>query len=58
MRDCELLMEQVYQGDGVPKKLDVYPGLPHAFWVPFLDLEVSQKHTSDTTCGLSWLLAE
>ncbi|KAH6998005.1 Alpha/Beta hydrolase protein [Ilyonectria sp. MPI-CAGE-AT-0026] len=54
LRDCELVMEQVCWDDGVPTKLDVYPGLPHAFWVPFLDLEVSQKHTSDTTCGLTW----
>lgn len=58
LRDCGLVMEQVYRDDGIPTKLYVYPGLPHAFWVLFPDLEVSQKHTSDTTDGLTWLLAE
>lgn len=41
-----------------PRKETVYSGLSHAFWIVFLDSEVSQKYTSETTCGLTWLFAE
>jgi acetyl esterase/lipase len=58
VRDCALILEQVYKDNGVPTKLDVYPGLPHAFWAIFTDLKISKKHKDDSREGLKWLLAE
>lgn len=58
VRDCALILEQVYKDSGVPTKLDVYPGLPHGFWALFTDLKISEKHKDDSREGLKWLLAE
>ena len=58
VRDCSIMLEQVYKDDGVPTKIDIYPGLPHAFWAIFPELEVSQKRERDAVEGLKWLLAK
>ncbi|KAF5025033.1 hypothetical protein F66182_2901 [Fusarium sp. NRRL 66182] len=57
LRDCSIVLEQVYKDSGVPTKIDIYPGLPHAFWAMFPDLEISQKRERDVVEGLKWLLA-
>ncbi|KAI1408777.1 Alpha/Beta hydrolase protein [Hypoxylon sp. FL1857] len=57
VRDCTLVMEQVWKDAGVPTKLDIYPGMPHVFWalgVP--PSEQTRKHEIDTRDGLLWLL--
>ncbi|KAF7543144.1 hypothetical protein G7Z17_g10969 [Cylindrodendrum hubeiense] len=48
VRDCGLVLEQVYRDAGIPTKLDVYAGLPHGFWAMFPELTVTKKRTSDT----------
>ncbi|KAM0225759.1 hypothetical protein ACHAQD_000718 [Fusarium lateritium] len=57
LRDCSIVLEQVYKDEGVPTKLDIYPGLPHAFWAMFPEFEISQKRERDVVEGLKWLLA-
>ncbi|KAH0493954.1 hypothetical protein TgHK011_000594 [Trichoderma gracile] len=56
VRDCGLVMEQVFKDDGVETRRDVYPGMPHAFWALFPDLEVSERQRGDAEEGLRWLL--
>lgn len=58
VRDCSLVLEQVYNDAGVATRMDVYPGLPHGFWAFFKELSQSKKHTKDSTEGLRWLLAK
>ncbi|RKL37644.1 hypothetical protein BFJ72_g7729 [Fusarium proliferatum] len=57
VRDCSIVLEQIYKDEGVPTKIDIYPGLPHAFWAIFPELEISQKRERDAVEGLKWLLA-
>lgn len=57
VRDCGLVLEKVYEDAGVPTRLDIYPGLPHAFWAFFPQFEIGKRHTEDTKEGLEWLLA-
>ncbi|KAF4455422.1 hypothetical protein F53441_2211 [Fusarium austroafricanum] len=56
VRDCSIILEQVYKDEGVPTKIDIYPGLPHAFWAIFPELEISKKRERDAADGLKWLL--
>ncbi|KZL81369.1 lipase 2 [Colletotrichum incanum] len=56
LRDCTLIMEQVWRDAGIPTMLDVYPGLPHGFWILYPQAEFSKKHQQDTKAGLQWLL--
>ena len=56
MRDCTLVMEQVWKDVGVPTRLDVYPGMPHAFWDLKLPIAQARKFEADTVAGLKWLL--
>ncbi|KAK5002501.1 hypothetical protein LTR28_011337 [Elasticomyces elasticus] len=59
LRDEALLLERVMRRrDGVATRLDVYPGLPHAFWSLFPDLECSRRFVRDTVEGFRWLLAQ
>ncbi|KAL0781712.1 hypothetical protein CaCOL14_003047 [Colletotrichum acutatum] len=52
VRDCTLIMEQVWKDAGIPTKLDVYPGLPHGFWALFPQADFSKKHQRDQKAGL------
>ncbi|KAI8718894.1 Abhydrolase-3 domain-containing protein [Fusarium sp. LHS14.1] len=58
VRDCSLVLEQAYKDDGVPTKIHIYPGLPHAFWALFPELEISSKRQEDVVEGLKWLLEQ
>ncbi|KAF9879729.1 hypothetical protein CkaCkLH20_02540 [Colletotrichum karsti] len=57
LRDCTLVMDQVWKDAGIPTKLDIYPGQPHGFWALFPQLEASKKIAKDTIAGFRWLLA-
>ncbi|PTB62945.1 alpha/beta-hydrolase [Trichoderma citrinoviride] len=57
VRDCGLLPEQVFRDEGVETGRHVYPGMPHAFWALFPDLEVSARQRRDAEEGLRWLLS-
>ncbi|EMR66847.1 putative lipase 2 protein [Eutypa lata UCREL1] len=57
MRDCTLVMEQVWKDASVPTRLNVYPGLPHAFWILGLPIEQTRKFEADVVKGLKWLLS-
>lgn len=57
VRDCSIVLEQIYKDEEVPTKIDIYPGLPHAFWAIFPELEISRKRERDAVEGLKWLLA-
>lgn len=39
----------------VPVKVDVYPGLPHAFGY-FPSLQAAGKNAKDLIAGINWLL--
>ncbi|KAH8109262.1 Alpha/Beta hydrolase protein [Phellopilus nigrolimitatus] len=56
LRDEGLLYAQRLQEDGVPTKIDVYPGMPHAFYKFFPQLAASAKWRTDVESGARWLL--
>lgn len=56
MRDCTLIIDQVWRDAGVKTRLDVYPGMPHAFWILELPIAQMRKFEEDTVAGLRWLL--
>jgi acetyl esterase/lipase len=56
LRDDGLIFEQVLRESGVQTKIDIYPGLPHGFWVIFPQLLSSKKQVADTMVGAAWLL--
>jgi acetyl esterase/lipase len=56
VRDGGLIFEQVLKDCGIETKTDVYPGLPHAFWGPFIHAEFTKRYHKDSAEGLAWLL--
>ncbi|KAM0077291.1 hypothetical protein ACKRZS_010595 [Fusarium odoratissimum] len=58
LRDEGLIYERVLaEENGVPTRLDIYPGLPHHFWefFPTLDQHI-EKRTTDSVKAILWLL--
>ncbi|RYC79666.1 hypothetical protein BFJ63_vAg17447 [Fusarium oxysporum f. sp. narcissi] len=58
LRGDGLLYERVLREEnGIPTRLDMYPGLPHHFWDFFPTLtQHIEKRTNDTVEGILWLL--
>lgn len=59
VRDEALIYEKVLREKyGVKTKVDVYPGLPHLFWLIFPNgfVEKSEKALGDFLAGARWLL--
>ncbi|KAK7734592.1 hypothetical protein SLS57_000289 [Botryosphaeria dothidea] len=59
LRDEGLLYERLLREEsGVKTKLVVYPGLPHAFWAFFPQLEASKQAAPKVVEGFGWLLGK
>ena len=59
IRDEGLLYETLLREEGgVKTKLDLYRGLPHAFWGSFPTHSQSNKYYEDLIQGFSWLLGK
>ncbi|KAF2464453.1 alpha/beta-hydrolase [Lindgomyces ingoldianus] len=58
LRDEGLIYEYALRKDGVPTKLDIYPGIPHSGldFMPFLSQ--SKKGVDDLKSGFQWLLSK
>lgn len=57
-RDDGFIYDRVLRGAGGKTRLDVYPGLPHAFWAFLPQLSSSKKYADDLNDGISWLLEQ
>lgn len=57
LRDCTLILEQVWKDEGIPTRLDIYPGIPHAGWVFFPETNFARKHVEDSREALRWLMS-
>ena len=59
-RDESLIFEDMIKKEGVPTKVDMYAGLPHAFWLTVLGVLPSMTQVEnwkkDTLSGFEWLL--
>lgn len=59
LRDEALLYERLLREEcGVRTRLQIYPGLPHAFWAFFPQLDASRKAVQKANDGLGWLLGK
>lgn len=57
VRDEGFIYERVLREEyGIKTKMDLYSGLPHAFWQLFPTLKASQKAKEDAMKGFTWLL--
>ena len=45
------------KNEGVETRLDLYRGLPHAFWHPYKELPQSKQWDERTMKGFAWLLS-
>lgn len=56
MRDDAIIMDSELQKAGVKTKLDIYPGLPHIFWV-FGLLPSAKTFHENVIKGVSFILS-
>ncbi|QKX62839.1 uncharacterized protein TRUGW13939_10004 [Talaromyces rugulosus] len=57
LRDEGLAYADALESAGVPVKVKVYPGLPHAFWI-FPDISTTQIAEDDLLEGVKWLVKQ
>ncbi|KAJ6506873.1 Alpha/Beta hydrolase protein [Mycena sanguinolenta] len=58
LRDEGLLYERLLREQGVPTRLDIYPGVPHGFHVSAPTMTAAKKWEADMRAGLKWILAQ
>ena len=55
-RDENLIFADMLKNEGVSTRVDLYSGLPHAFWGVLSSLPQAEKWATDTLDGFQWLL--
>lgn len=55
-RDEVLILHDIMKKEGIRTKLDLYVGLPHAFWGLLKDLPQGKRWFDDTMDGFDWLM--
>ena len=55
-RDGCKIYETLVREAGGETRMDIYDGLPHAFWVPYPNISATKKWLNDSVTGIAWLL--
>jgi len=59
LRDEAFIYEQILREEnGITTKVDVFPGLPHAFWSIYPEAQFSKDFQKDSVKGITWLLEQ
>ncbi|GKZ45447.1 hypothetical protein AbraIFM66951_008085 [Aspergillus brasiliensis] len=57
LRDEALTYADKLEEEGIPVRVAVYSGMPHAFWI-FPELTTTKTATQDLVTGVRWLMSE
>ncbi|OJJ73399.1 hypothetical protein ASPBRDRAFT_53606 [Aspergillus brasiliensis CBS 101740] len=57
LRDEALTYADRLEDEGIPVRVAVYSGMPHAFWI-FPELTTTKTATQDLVTGVRWLMSE